>query len=224
MTPVAESSLHPAEAATVVQDLAIGAQLQSLTCPSHHRSSNRGPKGHGRVDPGLLSCSSSVGNRIDTFHVTTKPCSVCVLCAVFLGGMYPQYFCSGVSMVIAVHVGDIWELPRLSCRRRHILGTCQDTGGSAGRRGTTTLYCPHTRCGGGFRRGGVAGAEPPHKGGPQARPPRKTRREVRGVRNPFSLSHRRLWARTLQLPFHSVLDGDVLYSCWLRKEMEGHPL
>ena len=45
--------------------------------------------------------------------VTTKPCPVCVLCAVCLGGMYRQYFCSGLAMVIAVNVGDIWELPRL---------------------------------------------------------------------------------------------------------------
>ncbi len=28
------------------------------------------------------------------------------------------------------------------------------------------VILPHTRCGGGCRRGGVAGAEPPHKGGP----------------------------------------------------------
>ena len=46
-----------------------------------------------------------------------KPCSVCVLCAVCLGGMYRQYFCSGLLMVMAVNVVDIWELLRLPCSR-----------------------------------------------------------------------------------------------------------
>ncbi len=31
-------------------------------------------------------------------------------------------------MVIAVNVGYIWELARLSCLRWHILGICQDAG------------------------------------------------------------------------------------------------
>ena len=30
---------------------------------------------------------------------------LCVLCAVCLGGMCRQYFCSGLAMVIAVNVG-----------------------------------------------------------------------------------------------------------------------
>ena len=38
-------------------------------------------------------------------------------------------------------------------------------GGKSGRSGSSRSYYGHTRCGGRFR-GGVAGAEPPHKGGP----------------------------------------------------------
>ena len=41
-----------------------------------------------------------------------------------------------------------------------------------GRRETTSSYYPHT-CYGADRRGGVAGAKPPHKGGPN-RPDRTT--------------------------------------------------
>lgn len=44
--------------------------------------------------------------------VATKPCSVSVLCAVCLGGMYRQYSCSGLAMGKAVKVGDTWVLPR----------------------------------------------------------------------------------------------------------------
>ena len=116
--------------------------------------------------------------------VTTKPCSVCALCAVCLGGIYRQYFHSGFSMVITVNVGDIWALPRLSCLRRHILGTWQDAGwGKHGRRGTPTSYYPHTGCGARFR-GGVAGAEPPHKGGPNRpdRPENRGERKLRSLR------------------------------------------
>ncbi len=39
-------------------------------------------------------------------------------------------------------------------------------GGDARPPRVAKVILPHTRCGGGFRRGGVAGAEPPHKGGP----------------------------------------------------------
>jgi len=39
------------------------------------------------------------------------------------------------------------------------------------------VILPHTGCGGGFRRGGVAGAEPPHKGGPN-RPDRPELQEL----------------------------------------------
>ena len=46
--------------------------------------------------------------QVTTSHV---PCTVC------LGGMYRQHFCSGLSMVMAVNVGDIWAWPRLSCSR-----------------------------------------------------------------------------------------------------------
>ena len=45
---------------------------------------------------------------------------------------------------------------------------CAETRGGGvkpGRRETTSSYYPHT-CYGADRRGGVAGAEPPHKGGP----------------------------------------------------------
>ena len=84
-----------------------------------------------------------------------------------MGSVDRQYFCSGLAMVMAVNVGDILELPRLSCLRRHILGNCQDAGwgGEAWSQRVVKVILPHTRCGGGFR-GGVAGAEPPHKGGP----------------------------------------------------------
>ena len=81
--------------------------------------------------------------------------------------MYRQYFCSGLAMVIAVNVGEIWALARLSCLRWHILGICQDAGwGEARSQRVVKVILPRTRCGGGCRRGGVAGAEPPHKGGP----------------------------------------------------------
>ena len=62
-------------------------------------------------------------------RVATKSCNVCALCAVCLGGMYRRYFCGGLSMVLAVNVGDIWELPRLSCRRWHTFGIYQEAGG-----------------------------------------------------------------------------------------------
>ncbi len=80
-------------------------------------------------------------------------------------------------MVIAVNVGYVWALPRLSCVRWHILGICQDAGwgGEAWSQRVVKVILPHTCCGGGFRRGGVAGAEPPHKGGPN-RPDRPKKR------------------------------------------------
>ena len=91
-------------------------------------------------------------------------------------------------MSIVVNIGHIWELPRLSCLRRRILGMCQDAewGVKPGRRGTPTSNWPHTRYGA-DRRGGVAGAEPPHKGGPN-RPDRpNARREGRRVRSEKNL-------------------------------------
>ena len=66
------------------------------------------------------------------------PCSVFVLFAACLGGMYGQCFCNGLSMVIAVNVGDIWVLPRLPCWRWHIFGIYQEAGEvlvAAGRQG-----------------------------------------------------------------------------------------
>ena len=107
-------------------------------------------------------------NSISTRTVTTKPCSVCIQCAVCPGGKCLQYFCSGLSMVIAVNVGYVWELPRLACLRWHILGICQGEGcGGSPAAARSQLRITHTpataRTGLG---GGVAGAEPPHKGGP----------------------------------------------------------
>ena len=126
------------------------------------------------------------------FNVATKPCSVYVLCAVCLGRMYRQCFCSGLSMVKAVNVGDIWELLRLSCLRWHIFGTCQDAGwgdvlAAAGRQLRIALTLAAAR---GCRTGGVAGAEPPHKGGPKARPPkRRVRREKTSLAS-YGFAHR----------------------------------
>ncbi len=66
-------------------------------------------------------------------------------------------------MDIVVCAGRNWELP---CRRRHIFGSSQEAGwGEARSPRVAKVVLPHTLCGGGFR-GGVAGAEPPHKGGP----------------------------------------------------------
>ena len=60
---------------------------------------------------------------------------MCVLCAICLGGMYRQYFCGGLAMVMAVNVGHIWEWPRLSCLRWHIFGIYQEAGGGGPTRG-----------------------------------------------------------------------------------------
>ncbi len=57
---------------------------------------------------------------------------MCVLCAVCLGGIYRQCFCSGFLMAIAVPVGPDWALPLLPCLRWHILGICQDAGWGGG--------------------------------------------------------------------------------------------
>ena len=57
---------------------------------------------------------------------------MCVLCAVCLGGIYRQCFCSGFLMAIAVPVGPDWALPLLPCLRWHILGICQDAGRGGG--------------------------------------------------------------------------------------------
>lgn len=62
---------HPrrqTEAATVVQDLANGALIQSLPCLSRPGSSNWGARGQGHVVPGPFFFSGSVGRRNDTFH------------------------------------------------------------------------------------------------------------------------------------------------------------
>ena len=62
-------------------------------------------------------------------------------------GMYRQDFCSALLKVIAVYARPNWESPRLPCLRWHMFGICHEAGGGAGRRGTTTSYCPHSRCG-----------------------------------------------------------------------------
>ena len=94
---------------------------------------------------------------------------MCVLCAVCLGGMYRQFFCSGLAMVIAVNVGDIWELPRLPL---HALAHTWNLprcgvgwGVNPGRSGSSRSFF-HSLGAAGVFGGGVAGAEPPHKGGP----------------------------------------------------------
>ena len=74
------------------------------------------------------------------------------------GEMYRQYFCSGLSMVIAVNVGHFWELLRLSCLRWQILGTCQDAGwwdvrAAAGRQLRIALTLAAARFGPGALRG-----------------------------------------------------------------------
>ena len=69
----------------------------------------------------------SRGLAVRSYLAIFCECS-CVLCAVCLGGVYRQYFCSGLAMVIAANVGHIRELPRLSCLRWHILGMCRDAG------------------------------------------------------------------------------------------------
>ena len=110
-------------------------------------------------------------------RVTTKSGNVCALCAVCPGGMYRQCFCGGLAMVIAVNVGDIWELPRLSCLRWDTLWSVPTTrGGVWGlarppRVDKVTLPLDLTAAR--DLAGGVAGAEPPHKGGPN-RPDRQT--------------------------------------------------
>ena len=58
--------------------------------------------------------------------------------------MYRQHLCSGLSIIMAVNVGHIWEVPRLSGLRWHIFGIYQEAGGSAGRHGTAISYCPPT--------------------------------------------------------------------------------
>ena len=81
--------------------------------------------------------------------------------------MYREYFCSGLAMVMAVNVGHFWELPGLSCLRWHMLGMCQDAGwGVSPAAARRQLQISHTLAAARGCRGGVAGAEPPHKGGP----------------------------------------------------------
>ena len=64
-------------------------------------------------------------------------------------------------MVVAVNVGHLWELPGLSCLRRHKLGTCQDAEGSAGRQLRIVHRLAAARIG--------PGTVPPQKRGPKAR-------------------------------------------------------
>ena len=75
--------------------------------------------------------------------------------------MYRQCFCSGLTKVIAVNVGDIWELPRLSCLRWHILGICQEAGWGVkpGRSGSSRSYC-HTLDAAGGLGGALRGRSP----------------------------------------------------------------
>ena len=67
---------------------------------------------HALCRQGTLSDESSHNSR--TFIRGNFYAMLCVLCAVCPGGMYRQCFCSGLSMVMAVNVGDIWELLRLA--------------------------------------------------------------------------------------------------------------
>ncbi len=70
-------------------------------------------------------------------------------------------------MVVAVNVGYVWELPRLACLRWHVFGMCRDEGwGGEARPPRDDNFKFATHCYGADRTGGVAGAEPPHKGGP----------------------------------------------------------
>ena len=63
------------------------------------------------------------------------------------GGLgHPQ----GVPLRGIGQVGSAWALPRLACLGWLTFGTSHDVGGGAGRRGTTTSHCPHTRCGARF--------------------------------------------------------------------------
>ncbi len=78
------------------------------------------------------------------------------VCTVFSlsGEMYCQYFYCGLAIVIAVDVGYVWALPRLSCLRWHILGICQDAGEARPPRDDAFKFATH--CYGADRRGGVA--------------------------------------------------------------------
>ena len=65
-------------------------------------------------------------------------------------------------MVVSVSVGYVWELSRLGW---HVLGMCQDAGvgGGEARPPRDDNFELATHCYGADRRGGVAGAEPPHR-------------------------------------------------------------
>ena len=66
----------------------------------------------------------------------------------------------GVASPVLPALAHTWNLPR------------RGMGGKPGRSGSSRSYCHTLDAAGGFR-GGVAGAEPPHKGGPN-RPDRTT--------------------------------------------------
>ena len=89
------------------------------------------------------------------------------------------YFYSGLAMVIAVNFGHVWELLGLSCLCWHLFGICQVAGWGVEARpprdDNFRLATHSMRRGQG---GGVAGAEPPHKGGPN-RPDRPKNRRLR---------------------------------------------
>ena len=73
-------------------------------------------------------------------------------------------------MVKAVNAGHIWEWARLSCLRWHFFWESASWRGvgwgvNPGRSGSSRSFC-HTLDAAGVVGGGVAGAEPPHKGGP----------------------------------------------------------
>ena len=57
-------------------------------------------------------------------------------------GAHEGCHCGGMGQV-----GADWALPCLACLGWLTFGASHDVGGGAGRRGTTTSYCPHTRCG-----------------------------------------------------------------------------
>ena len=86
------------------------------------------------------------------------------MCAVGLGGMCCQDLCVGLLMVMEGWIGADLDLP---CLRRLTPGykPRRGVGGSSVAAGGQR-HITHTLAAAGGFRGGVAGAEPPHKGGP----------------------------------------------------------
>ena len=102
--------------------------------------------------------------------------------------MYCQDFCSGLLTVMAVYVGINWALPPLPCLRWLKFGTRHDAGEARVATGRQFRIAHTLAAARGCRTGGVAGAEPPHKGG-RLRPTAQRRgesEEERGERNTLS--------------------------------------